>query len=578
MRVVAAFPLLVMLMGCDNSRHPGPRGSSPSQSLPFSQEPSPSPSSSPAASKSDNAQGEIQGVAPSAGLSRWNPSGLSSDWFFEGSAFQALANQSAIVSADPVYRLNHPTFGYLFTTNVAERDSAIMQYGFSSDGTAFFVPKQSQIPIHRFQKADKSYFYTAQKSEGDAAQFKYEGVAFHAIDATQAQTPGVINVARYKNKLSSHHLLSGGVESPYQVGAYYFDMWSPKAQDVIGATQSLYGRPQDWWGGVRDFYGLDSGVPRNTRQWAGDWSFLKPVLGYYDVRNVATVEKHITQAADGGLSFFSFYWYWSQAAKKTRFGEGITSFLAASNRSRLKFTVSLYAHPWDGDMKISPEDAPLAVQELVNLFKEPNYLRTLDGRPFFTIGDSRNLMAGTLNSVQDFVSLLKQTSQAQLGVQPFVALANGVSGWDTAVNTEGVTCLAAGVHDKGALSYQDLIKSSQQLYSALRSSQKIFSPCLTQNFDERSRQDLLIKDREAIRYLTGKTDDLLRQNIWQVKTIADQSAHPAGKIVTIYAWNEWHEGGILEPNVKTGALDLNIVTDVFGLPRNPSACLDGGSC
>ena len=39
---------------------------------------------------------------------------------------------------------------------------------------------------------------------------------------------------------------------------------------------------------------------------------------------------------------------------------------------------------------------------------------------------------------------------------------------------------------------------------------------------------------------------------------------PSHRIVTVYAWNEWTEGGILEPDVKTGSAYLDAIRDVFG--------------
>ena len=43
----------------------------------------------------------------------------------------------------------------------------------------------------------------------------------------------------------------------------------------------------------------------------------------------------------------------------------------------------------------------------------------------------------------------------------------------------------------------------------------------------------------------------------------DASAGPWRRYLTIYAWNEWNEGGIIEPNVSDGSAYLAAVAEVF---------------
>ena len=144
-----------------------------------------------------------------------------------------------------------------------------------------------------------------------------------------------------------------------------------------------------------------------------------------------------------------------------------------------------------------------------------------------------------------------------------------------------MTCLSPPfkVSGLGEAAYPEL---SQDTFRQILASNKPVSPCMFENFDERPRQDILIADRASIRYLVGKTDALLRHNLTVAREVSDASfkarGSAAASIVYLYAWNEWHEGGILEPNAHSGAHDLNIVTDVFQLPRSPSACLDAGQC
>jgi hypothetical protein len=63
-----------------------------------------------------------------------------------------------------------------------------------------------------------------------------------------------------------------------------------------------------------------------------------------------------------------------------------------------------------------------------------------------------------------------------------------------------------------------------------------------------------------------------------VKTWMDGQNDELSHILTIYAWNEWHEGGIVEPNVRDGAMYLNAISDTFELPIGDHPCRTSGKC
>ncbi len=378
-------------------------------------------------------------------------------------------------------------------------------------------------------------------------------------------------------------------QSPYVVGAYYFGAFSPSAKNVIAGTARVHGRQGDWWGGVSDFYGKQAGIPADRRGWTGDWSSLKPAIGYYDQRSADTLEKQIHQASDAGLAFFSFYWYWSERKHGELLPEALHSFLQARNPTGFRFNLALYAHPWDADMAIGPGNEREVAGKLVDYFADRRYLRLPDGRPVFVIGDHRNIrgsdgkVCGTtrcsIAAVDRFVALLKGIATERLGVAPFVEFQASGPGWEATHESDGFTCLLPPIQVAGATPYPHVAES---VYGPFARTGKPVSPCMFENFDERPRQDVLVPERGAIRYFTGKTDALFRANLEAARRFSDENfartRSPASRIVYLYAWNEWHEGGILEPNAATGAHDLNLVTDVFGLPRAPSRCLDQGEC
>jgi hypothetical protein len=63
--------------------------------------------------------------------------------------------------------------------------------------------------------------------------------------------------------------------------------------------------------------------------------------------------------------------------------------------------------------------------------------------------------------------------------------------------------------------------------------------------------------------MTGNTPERFKSALQDAKTRADKL--PEGRrIVTLYAWNEWTEGGYLEPEGTTGMKYLEAVREVFG--------------
>jgi hypothetical protein len=467
--------------------------------------------------------------------------------------------------------------------------------GFVSQGVAFQAPVEGGVPVHRYKlPGSGAFFYAANPDDAKKLGATDEGVAFHAFESGSAEAkdgadPNIQPVARYKAANAQQYIFTAAHESPYQVGAYYFGSFTPAAKGLVDGTKRVYDRNNDWWGGVQDFYGKEPGIRRDTRGWQGSWPELKPAIGYYDQRSTDVLSKQIEQAADAGLTFFSFYWYWSDAKNGELFPDALQQFLKADTAGRLKFNLSLYAHPWSDDMAINASNTDEVVRKLVDYFAMPNYLRLPDGRPVFAMGDHRNIRDPDgkmctvrecdIKAVGDFLTKLKAASMKRLKVEPFIEMQPGAPGWDAVSQVDAITCLVPPIDIKGGMPYPKLDPS---VFDVMAKPGKPVSPCMFENFDERPRQDILIKDRSVVRYFVGKSPEGLRRNLEAAKQYSDQefakTGHPAARIIYLYAWNEWHEGGILEPNAATGARDLNIVTDVFQLPRTPSKCLDKGDC
>ncbi len=356
-------------------------------------------------------------------------------------------------------------------------------------------------------------------------------------------------------------------EQPVRVGALYFGSFNAERQDIIDQTAKVYGRGGDWWGGVRDFSGLDPAVPVNRWLWPNDdFSHLKPAIGYYDDSKVSTVEAHIAQAASAGLSYFSFYWYWNGLEHREYLSSALRAFLQARNSADLDFTVGVCAHAYgSGRLTIPRADFPQVTQILANYLTVPNALKTADGRPIVELCDTRGIGSGSAADVRAFVDALRAAVKAKTGSPnaQIMVLSHMDLGIDRpAAGVDGVFCgarvesvdmsYARYANEHGA--YLDSLPGS-----AIR--------CLMSDFDERPRYPGSIPDPAQVRYFTDQTPELFSRSIAAVRDDLATSTRPPAvdDLVQVYAWNEWHEGGIIEPNARDGCLYLNLIQSGLGL-------------
>jgi hypothetical protein len=63
--------------------------------------------------------------------------------------------------------------------------------------------------------------------------------------------------------------------------------------------------------------------------------------------------------------------------------------------------------------------------------------------------------------------------------------------------------------------------------------------------------------------LRNNTPEAFKEALEIVKRRLDQRRAP--KILNIYAWNEWTEGGYLEPDTVHGMAYLEAIRSVFGV-------------
>jgi glycosyl transferase family WbsX/uncharacterized protein DUF5648 len=520
----------------------------------------------------------------------------------------ALADQEAKVT-DPVPLLELRTggdAGWFWTLSEAEASSAVANNGMTLLSSHLgYLRRQSfsgSQPIYRLRNLAKpTYLLTASASERDslvaAGTFVYEGVLGYAFATQEPDTTALHRmsngsewrvvpepqVASFESNGYHDDGRLGYVYLSYdRVGAIYFGTFDPDGnQALMDNVQSVYGRSGDYWGGVKDFAGYD--VPQNRWHWPdGDFSDLKPTIGYYDDSQPATLEKQVDEAADAGLDHFTFYWYWNPAGGGSeQLIDGLKAYLQADNRDRLDFNVMPCIHPWsngDDSLRMPDDEITKAADTIVDSYLgQPNYLRANDGRPIVEVCDTRGIGDGTTSSVdtaatKQFTDAIRAEAQAKYGEDVLI----------TENDQLGVPAAGSGFDGSQVQGRYDSTRSYQHYVDSERSRIASYPGVLirgaTSGFDNRPWDAIGITDpgpdaTEAQLeasfswyddHSIGRFADLLSN----IQADIDASTRPptVDNFVLVYAWNEWHEGGHIEPNVRDGCGYLNAINDRLAVP------------
>ena len=329
-------------------------------------------------------------------------------------------------------------------------------------------------------------------------------------------------------------------------GAYYFDGWTGET-DPIHLTPRL----------------------RN------EFADREPVWGWRD-GSLDIVEKQIACAADHGLAFFAFDWYWPQGTNKySPLNTGLKLYLQATNKQRLQFCLMVANH---GGFDVGPADWDTVNDIWIRLFKEPTYLK-VDGKPlliFFLPGELRRDFGSSGAVKAAFDQLNAKARSAGLAGVCIAACARPNPerhGADLAeLQADGYACLTGYnyvSHPKQGSDriqpYSRLIEAHQDIWDRFAAQSPLpYMPAITVGWDRRPWEDPSKPQTQAVYYPDRtplQTTDFVRQAIRWLNDHADKTTKE--RILLLYAWNENGEGGYLTPTKGLGDTYLKAVGNVL---------------
>ena len=322
-----------------------------------------------------------------------------------------------------------------------------------------------------------------------------------------------------------------------KLGAYYFAGWA-------GNCPYDDGKPEHAWA---------KGMPTHfTKKLATDFAGRTPVWGWRDDTK-ELMERQIDLAADNGVAYFSFCWYWHDNKGPLNV-KGIDDdpkhlpmhlFMQAKNNKRMEFCLLVANH--NGFEIVGLEAWKQAADYWLTLFKHPRYLR-VEGKPLLVIFAPQGANKEGLAYLQE---------AARKAGFPGVAVACcGTSKPEDgfALRTQyNITPKGTWTYKKSEKhSYQEIVEADAQAWQG--TSAQPYIPVATQGWDRRPWEapngegfgpkgvGISWWFEKATPAQFGGLLERLAQ--WMEK---NPSAVTKDRLAIIYAWNEIGEGGWLVP-------------------------------
>jgi hypothetical protein len=305
---------------------------------------------------------------------------------------------------------------------------------------------------------------------------------------------------------------------------------------------------------------------------------LEPRLGYYDEALAEVADWHVRWAAEHGIRFFVFDWYYNQGLDylNDALEKG---FLKSRFRDSMEFCLDWCNEGHCGQFKpvVFTHDALASFITVLceRYFPYPNYLR-VDGRPVVIIhvpvkiANAHGGWAGCHEALERMRAIVR--AHGYPGVY-FVALQNNTpyllpyaeGGFDA------VTAYAYGFRDvpwsreTRSLSYEALIPRHRECFQIARDEAHAqglaYIPSAWVGWDDAARSH-----EKAVR-TEGNTPAAFRRML----ELLPDAVEPDTRLALFESWNEWGEGGHAEPGKQYGFGRLQAVRDVLTDARGPYA-------
>lgn len=324
--------------------------------------------------------------------------------------------------------------------------------------------------------------------------------------------------------VSAYFVPPSSAASAAKVGAYYFEGWYHDTPGVPAAFATAE---------------LRNDFPEREPIWGG---------GLWRGDTVAIMEQQIDLAADHGIGFFSFDWYWYGNPAATRndgINSGLKNFMLASNRDRMQFNINIIDA---GPTTINSDAEWRQVADMLMPYLADSQYLTVGGNPLVTNFNAAGMTQANFNYFQQ------------------AAAATGIHKIEFAANVAGAASIYSHVTRYSAIPgwgageieypYQSLTEYMEGndtwapgFWNTESGGGQGYIPTVMSGFDARpwNTPPSWHFNNPALGHTPAAFGAHLQNAIDWID--ANPTLATPDRLVMIYAWNEFGEGGYIAPTV-----------------------------
>ena len=352
----------------------------------------------------------------------------------------------------------------------------------------------------------------------------------------------------------------------------------PTEKDILVGVNYFAG----WWSELPNKWhgqGWKLGQP----DWRPEFPDRVPTLGEYNEQ--ATMDREIIAASSHGVDFFAILYYYPkpdtvESENAPKLNRGLEQFIASPEAHRMKFCIE-YCNP----LRFSAETEEQwveCVSTWVAAMKHPSYLR-VDGRLVFRVHEVSSFLRANLQDLDLCRKRLDTFREAvrEAGLGEMI-VGVGVSGqtpklgkkWPPASIfdfTGNYMCVPEVEERQEEHPYATLAAQARTTLDQRVGDPLPWTPYLAAGWNPRPWTYPKAAPHYQ-RFFTFPTREEFTTELQNLKQSFEK--HPSlglpkkdgtmQKAFTIYAWNEFGEGGIVAPTKGRGTMMLEAINGVFG--------------